>query len=108
MTTTLIEGAPEWMTEDEAKGWYAAMEWVQQTRRPEPKPLTRLQHRILNYLRGYIGNHGYAPSFDEIAQAFGLRSLATVHEHLTNLEKKGHIARVRNQARAITVLTEVA
>lgn len=97
-------GAPEWMTEDEARGWDAAMEWVEQTRSPAPRPLTRMQYRILSYLRGYIENHGYAPSFEEIQRAFDWSTPSTVHEHLTNLEKKGHITREHNRPRSITLL----
>ena len=44
-------------------------------------PLTRRQKDILTYLQGHIQQHGYAPSFEEIAEHYGLKSLATVHEH---------------------------
>ncbi len=47
---------------------------------------------------------GYAPSFEEIAEQFGFQSLATVHEHLTNLERKGYIQRAYNESRSIEVL----
>ena len=68
-------------------------------------PLTRRQREILDYLTGYIDEHGYAPSFEEIAEAMGFGSLATVHEHLSNLERKGVIRRSFNEARAIEVLS---
>ena len=45
-----------------------------------------------------------APSFEEIAEHFGYQSLATVHEHLSNLERKGYIRRGYNESRAIEVL----
>jgi len=67
-------------------------------------PLTRRQSEILDYLRAHIAEHGYAPSFEEIAERFGFASLATVHEHLTNLERKGYIRRSYNESRAIEVL----
>ena len=34
-------------------------------------PLTKRQKEILDYITGFIGDHGYAPSFEEIAKAFG-------------------------------------
>ena len=40
----------------------------------------------------------------EIAGHFGFQSLATVHEHLTNLERKGYIRRTYNESRSIEVL----
>ena len=67
--------------------------------------LTKRQREILDYLTEYIGDRGYAPSFEEIAETMGFRSLATVHEHLSNLERKGVIRRDFNESRAIEVLT---
>lgn len=67
--------------------------------------LTKRQREILDYLTGYIDEHGYAPSFEEIASAMGYASLATVHEHLSNLERKGAIRRAFNESRGIEVVT---
>jgi len=67
-------------------------------------PLTKRQNEILVYLQGHIQDQGYAPSFEEIAEHFGFQSLATVHEHLTNLERKGYIRRSYNESRSIEVL----
>ncbi len=67
-------------------------------------PLTKRQREILNYLQGYSEDRGYAPSFEEIASHFNYNSLATVHEHLTNLERKGYIRRSYNESRAIEIL----
>jgi repressor LexA len=67
-------------------------------------PLTRRQREILDYITGYIDDRGYAPSFEEIAERFQFQSLATVHEHLTNLERKGFIRRTPNESRAIEII----
>src|ERR1051325_7059865 len=67
-------------------------------------PLTKRQREILNYLTGYTEQNGFAPSFEEIAENFKYNSLATVHEHLTNLERKGYIKRTYNESRAIEIL----
>ena len=67
-------------------------------------PLTRRQREILDYLAEYIRDHGYAPSFEEISRRFHFRSLATVHEHLTNLERKGCIRRTHNESRSIEIV----
>ena len=66
-------------------------------------PLTKRQREILNYLTSYSEQNGYAPSFEEIAESFNYNSLATVHEHLSNLERKGYISRNYNESRAITI-----
>ena len=67
-------------------------------------PLTKRQREILNYLSTYSEQNGFAPSFEEIAEHFDYNSLATVHEHLTNLERKGYIKRSYNESRAIEIL----
>jgi len=67
-------------------------------------PLTKRQREILNYLSLYSEQNGYAPSFEEIAENFSYSSLATVHEHLSNLERKGFIKRSYNESRAIEIL----
>ena len=67
-------------------------------------PLTRRQREILDFIASHIREKGYAPSFEEIAARFTFHSLATVHEHLTNLERKGAIRRDHNASRAIEVV----
>lgn len=66
--------------------------------------LTRRQKQILDFIGEYIEEHGYAPSFEEIAGAFGYTSLATVHEHVSNLERKGYIRKSFNQSRSIELV----
>ena len=66
--------------------------------------LTKRQREILTYLANYSEEHGYAPSFEEIAAQFNYNSLATVHEHLTNLERKGYIKRAYNESRGIELM----
>ncbi len=68
-------------------------------------PLTKRQREILEYVTEYIGEKGFAPSFEEIASAMHYASLATVHEHLSNLERKGVIRRAYNESRSIEVLS---
>jgi repressor LexA len=67
-------------------------------------PLTKRQREILDYLNDFIGQHGYAPSLEEIGRRFGLSSLATVHKHLTNLQDKGFIKRAWNRSRSVEII----
>jgi repressor LexA len=62
------------------------------------------QKQVLDYINDNIAKYGYAPTLTEIAQFLGLSSLATVHEHLAVLEKKGLIRRYRGAVRGIEVL----
>jgi repressor LexA len=66
--------------------------------------LTRRQREILDHLSDFIAEHGYAPSFEEIAANFGYASLATVHEHLSNLERKGYIRKAYNESRSVELV----
>lgn len=69
-------------------------------------PLTRRQKEILDHIEAYIDEWGYAPSFEEIAAHFGYSSLATVHEHLSNLERKGYIRKAYNESRSIELVQD--
>src|SRR3954454_22925592 len=66
--------------------------------------LTKKQRQILDYVEGFVESNGYSPSYEEIAQAFDYSSLATVHEHLTNLEKKGLLRKNYNKSRSLEVV----
>lgn len=66
--------------------------------------LTKRQKDVLDFLVSFINKHGYSPSFEEIAKALRLTSLATVHKHIATLERKGFIRRGYNQSRSIEVM----
>lgn len=66
--------------------------------------VTRRQKEMMDFLDDYIERNGYAPTIEETAGHFGLRSLATVHKHLTNLQKKGLIKRDWNRSRALELV----
>jgi repressor LexA len=68
--------------------------------------LTKRQRQVYDFLEAFIEKHGYSPSFEEIGEGLGLSSLATVHKHLTNLEKKGLLRRDYNRSRSIDVIPE--
>lgn len=55
------------------------------------QPLTKKQSEILNYVRDYIDEHSYAPSYREIGEYFRLSSVATVAEHINTLRNKGYL-----------------
>jgi len=65
--------------------------------------LTKRQKEVLDFLVVFLNKHGYSPSFEEIARSLKLTSLATVHKHITTLERKGFVRRGYNQSRSIEV-----
>jgi len=69
-----------------------------------PAVIYKRQKEILDLITNSVNKYGYAPTLTEIAQSLGLSSLATVHEHLSALEKKGLIRRYRGAVRGIELL----
>jgi len=68
--------------------------------------LTKRQKEIFDYIDESIRERGYAPTLEEMGERFDLRSMATVHKHLSNLETKGLIRRKWNHSRAIEVVED--
>jgi repressor LexA len=66
--------------------------------------LTKRQREILDYVESFIEGYGYSPSFEEIASYFRYSSLATVHEHLSNLEQKGYLRKNYNKSRSLELV----
>jgi repressor LexA len=66
--------------------------------------LTKRQREIYDFISQFVQKNGYSPSFEEIGEGMGLSSLATVHKHLTNLERKGMLKRDYNRSRSIDVI----
>ena len=71
-----------------------------------PVTIYRKQKQILGFISQYIQMNNSSPTLQEIANAMGLSSLATVHEHLQALVKKGLIRRYEGAVRGIEVLEE--
>lgn len=65
------------------------------------------QLQILDFIKQYIQATGTAPTLKQIADAIGVSSLATVHEHLQALEQKKLIKKSHGKARSIELLDVV-
>jgi repressor LexA len=63
--------------------------------------LTRRQREIYDFVTGFVGEHGYSPSLEEIGAHFGLRSVATVHKHVQHLVEKGLLRKAWNRSRSV-------
>ncbi|HLZ43813.1 MAG TPA: transcriptional repressor LexA [Candidatus Sulfotelmatobacter sp.] len=66
--------------------------------------ITRRQREVYDFISRFVTEHGYSPSFEEIGNGLQLNSLATVHKHISNLEKKGLLTRDYNRSRSIDLL----
>ena len=70
--------------------------------------LTKRQQEIFDYVKRYLGEHGYPPTVRDIGSGVGLTSSSTVHAHLANLEKAGVIKRDPTKPRALELLVDKA
>lgn len=66
--------------------------------------ITKRQREVYDFIHDFVQQHGYSPSFEEIGAGLDLSSLATVHKHVSNLERKGLLKREYNRSRSIDVL----
>ena len=71
-----------------------------------PITLYKRQKQILDFISQYIQLNNTSPTLQEIANAMNLSSLATVHEHLQALVRKGVIRRYEGAVRGIEILDE--
>jgi repressor LexA len=66
--------------------------------------LTARQQQILEVVDAHLVRHGYPPTVREIGEAVGLTSSSTVHAHLANLERLGHLRRDPTKPRALGIV----
>ena len=65
--------------------------------------LTKRQKEVLDFIADFVEENGYSPSYEELAQALNLASLATVHKHIQALESRNYLRRQFNHSRSLDV-----
>ena len=68
----------------------------QKTQRP-----TKKQFELLQFIEGFIVEHGYGPSYREIMAGCNYSSVATVAVHVNNLVANGHLIKKDHSARSL-------
>lgn len=66
---------------------------------------TKRQKELLEYVDAFIQEHGYGPSYREIMNAIGYKSVSTVAIHIDGLIQKGFLRKTDNSARSLEVVT---
>ena len=69
-----------------------------------PVTLYRRQKQIVDFISQYIKAKGHSPTLQEIADAMNLSSLATVHEHIATLVRKGVIKKYEGSIRGLEIV----
>jgi hypothetical protein len=65
---------------------------------------TKKQQELLEYISGFIQEHGYSPSYREIMNGLNYNAVATVALHVGNLIKRGHLRKRSNSARSLELV----
>jgi repressor LexA len=63
---------------------------------------TERQQAILDFINEHVETNGFPPSVREIGRRFGIYP-ATVQDHLSALERKGHLQQKKFQSRSLSV-----
>ncbi|MBI3385645.1 transcriptional repressor LexA [Candidatus Gottesmanbacteria bacterium] len=69
-----------------------------------PAILYPRERQLLDFITQFIDRYGYAPTLKEIGIAMGIRSPATIHEHIDRLRQKGFIKKLDGTARGLEVV----
>src|ERR1043165_4954911 len=64
---------------------------------------TPKQLQILKLIQRFQDEHGYSPTYAELAKQLGVSTI-TVFEHLEALERKNAIRRRRHEARSVEII----
>lgn len=66
------------------------------------------QAQILDFIKQHIETTGFAPTLRQIANSIGVNSLATVHEHIQGLVRKGLLKRTSGRLRKMEVTVPIS
>ncbi len=69
--------------------------------------LTKRQSEVLRFIKEFIKDYDYSPSYREIAEGLDLSSPATVHQHLQTLKSKGYLDLENDAPRGIGLTSKV-
>lgn len=69
--------------------------------------LTKKQRKTLDFISTFIEQHGYSPSYREIANGLKLSSVATIAQHIDTLVAKGLLIKGNNSARSLMPVEEL-
>jgi len=65
--------------------------------------ITKKQKEVLDFVKTFSTNKGYAPSLEEIQRKFKMASVSTAHFYISKLKRAGYLEKLKNKARAISI-----
>lgn len=67
-------------------------------------PITERQKAVLDFIKAFIGEHGYPPTSVEISNHYGFRSVNAGKQYVDALVRRGYLAITPNIARGLKVI----
>ncbi len=67
---------------------------------------TKKQQALLQFVRDFLAEHDYSPSYREIMRALDYKSVSTVASHVEGLVAKGYLTRRENSARSLDIVEQ--
>lgn len=71
-----------------------------------PAILYPRERQVLEFVAQFSQRYGFAPTLKEIAEALGMSSVATVHEHIDHLREKGYLKKIDGAARGLELVED--
>ncbi len=68
--------------------------------------LTSKQQQVLDYIKGFFGEQGMAPTYQEIQGHFGFKSLGSVVDYVNYLKKAGYVTTNSNATRNLELVEQ--
>jgi SOS-response transcriptional repressor LexA len=66
---------------------------------------TKRQRELLNWVDTFIKEHGYGPSYREVMNGLGYKSVSTVAIHIDGLISRGYLRKRDHSARSLEVVS---
>lgn len=66
--------------------------------------ISKSQRVLLNFVISFTKKNGYTPSYREIRDGLGYKSISSISNHVDNLIKEGYLRKRKNAARSLEPL----
>jgi SOS-response transcriptional repressor LexA len=70
--------------------------------------MTARQRQLLDFIRDYMQQHGYSPSYAEMAQVLAVNNKSGIHNLIRILQRDGFIERCRGRSRSLRLIGQCA
>jgi len=68
--------------------------------------LNKKQKELYDFIASYIKDHGYAPTYREIAAGTSVNNLSNVHRIVHDIERRGWLRMIPYESRTFTLVED--